>query len=110
MSLAVSLALLALAISLCLAGMVLLAFSLNRNWRDVGMKTPVWPRARMVGWGLVFASLAATIARDGPSFAALIWPMLIAGAAILIGMVLAYRPAWPGAVARRLPAPAQAGD
>lgn len=91
---ALSLLLLAGAFSICAGGMAFLALSQPRNWRTVGVASPVWPHLRRAGWGLVLLSLAMTILREGPSFAALVWPMLCAAAAMLVGFTLAYRPQW----------------
>ncbi|MEM1149198.1 MAG: DUF3325 domain-containing protein [Pseudomonadota bacterium] len=94
MSLVVSLSLLAFASILCLMGMVGLALSQDRNWRSVGAggAPAIW--LRPTGWALIVASLVPSIFRDGPSFTGLIGPMLIAGAAFTVGMLLAYRPKW----------------
>ena len=102
MSIAASLGFLALASALCLVGMATLALTQDRNWRrvDTGGSPAGW--ARPTGWALVIAALAVCIIRDGPSFAALIWPMLAAGAALAVGMVLAYRPQWLSPLCQRL--------
>ncbi|MEM1396672.1 MAG: DUF3325 domain-containing protein [Pseudomonadota bacterium] len=89
-----SFALLSLATILCGIGMALLALSQDRNWRAVGVGHPRAGYMRGLGWAVLSASLAPIFFRDGPSFAALIWPMLIAACAITVAMVLTYRPGW----------------
>ncbi|MEM0984847.1 MAG: DUF3325 domain-containing protein [Pseudomonadota bacterium] len=94
MSFAVSFGLFAIASLLCLVGMAALALSQDRNWRSMGIGVAPAGWVRPLGWGLILSALILCILRDGASFAALIWPMLLAAAAFLIGMALAYRPTW----------------
>ena len=86
---------------LCLAsfcaliGCSLLALSQNRHWRAVvGGKPPAQTAsaARGRGWILVFITLLFCVLRDGESFAAVLWPLLLAAAAFLVSMALAYSP------------------
>lgn len=73
--------------------MALLALSQDRNWRTVGLAQARAPYGRGLGWAFLTASLVPVLLRDGLSFAALLWPMLIAASAIGVAMILAYRPA-----------------
>lgn len=89
---------------LCFAGCVLLALSQRRNWRLVSDdKRGKPPRTAAIGWSLVLLGLPPCILRDGGSFAALLWPLVFAAAAIGVAMVLAYRPSWLRFVAATLP-------
>ena len=92
MSLAVSVLLLALAALSAFLGCSYLALSQPRNWRTVMGEGAAHKAARPIGWGLIILSLILCIARDGGSFAALLWPLLLAGAAFLVAMLLAYQP------------------
>ncbi len=77
-----------------LLGCAALALSQARHWKAVAAGAAPPPRAlRLLGWALVTASLACCIACDGASFAALMWPLLIGGAALGVAAVLTWRPA-----------------
>lgn len=93
MSPAISLALLAFASLLSIIGVAAVALSQERNWRNIGVSKAPATWVRPLGWGLIFFALVPCIIRDGFSFTALVWPMLLAAAALVIGMVLAYKPA-----------------
>ena len=76
-------------------GCALLAISQDRNWRTVmgGSPRPTTAQiARWTGWVFVFSALVACVMRDGGSFAALLWPLLLALAAFAVAMILAYEP------------------
>ncbi|MEM0929347.1 MAG: DUF3325 family protein [Pseudomonadota bacterium] len=95
MALLIDLALLAAAVVLSIGGCVLLALSQPRNMRrvsisDTGVTTPAW--FRVVGWCGVVLSCAPLFARDGASFAMLLWPLTLAGSAVFVAMVLAFKP------------------
>ena len=80
--------------TLSLAGCALLALSQTRNWRTViGQGAPP-PVMRRLGWICVGLALVVCVIRDGGSFAALLWPLLLAGGAFAVAMMLAYRPDW----------------
>ncbi|MEM1196616.1 MAG: DUF3325 family protein [Pseudomonadota bacterium] len=92
--------LLALAYAMSVVGCALLAFSQTRNWRavmDDRKATP--PQTAKAGWALILAALVPCIARDGGSFAALLWPLVFAASAMTIAMVLTYRASWLKALA-----------
>ncbi len=77
-----------------LLGCAALALSQERHWKAVAMRASPPPRAvRPLGWALVTASLACCIACDGASFAALLWPLLVGGAALGVAAALTWRPA-----------------
>ena len=94
MSLVLSILLLAVAAICAFIGCACLALSQPRNWRTVMGKGQAHQATRPTGWGLVGLSLIFCVARDGGSFAALLWPLLLAGAAFLVAMVLTYRSRW----------------
>lgn len=84
--------LLALAVLAALIGCAWLALSQSRHWRTVIGVGKAHAVTRPVGWGLIGLSLIFCAARDGASFAALLWPLLLAGAAFTVAMTLAYNP------------------
>lgn len=76
------------------AGCALLALSQPRHWQAVTGSATIPPRSsRRLGGGLVLASLVTCIWRDGASFAALLWPLLLMAGALGVSAVLAWRPA-----------------
>jgi hypothetical protein len=104
MTVAANLVLLAAAFLAACAGGIALALCQARNWRAVTGERDLGAIARLarvIGWCLVFASLAFCVVRDGWSFAALLWPLLLGAAAAFIALTLAFRPQWmkPFAVA-----------
>jgi hypothetical protein len=95
------LALMILALLSSFGGCALLALSQARHWQSVTQSPGVPPRAlRVAGRGLLLASLAICIARDGLSFAALLWPMLAMAGALGVAALLAWRPNALSKVAR----------
>ena len=78
--------------ALSLGGSALLALSQPRNWRTVAGQGAARPATRPLGWVFVGLALVVCVIRDGGGFAALQWPLLLAGAAFTVAMVLAYRP------------------
>ncbi len=83
-----------LATAFAFIGAASLALSQDRHWRAVAPKGSRAPGfLRPAGWCFTFACLVACIARDGGSFAALIWPILMAAACLVVAMSLAYFPA-----------------
>ena len=88
-------ALLVTAYSLCTIGCALLALSQSHHFRKVlDNRSAKPPKLATFGWALVLLALIPCIMRDGGSFAALLWPLVFAAAALTIGMILAFRPAW----------------
>ena len=92
MSFVVGVLLLALAAICALIGCACLALSQNRNWRTVMGKGQASGFTRPLGWTLIGVSLVLCIIRDGGSFAALLWPLLLAAAGFAVAMLLAYAP------------------
>lgn len=84
---------LVLAFLICFSGCALLALSQARNWRAVvNNRKAKPPRIAKWGWTLIALGLIPCVARDGASFAALLWPLVFAASAMSVAMVLAYRP------------------
>ena len=103
MSAIVAIALLVLAFTLCLLGCVLLALSQPHHWRAVlNDRKADPPKVAWLGWLLVVAALIPCILRDGGSFAALLWPLILAVCAFSTAMTLTYRPSWLGIVSAAL--------
>jgi hypothetical protein len=76
-----------------LLGCAALALSQARHWKAVAIRASPPPRAvRLSGWVLLIASLVCCIACDGASFAALLWPLLVGGAALVVAAALTWRP------------------
>lgn len=82
----------ALALAFALAGCAALAVSQVRNWRKVmGTATAAPKDARRTGWALLIAALIPCLIPDGLAFV-VIWPLMLALAALAIAMALTYRP------------------
>lgn len=91
-----TLALMILALVSACAGCALLGLSQARHWQAVTASPSPPPRTlRRVGWGLLLASLMFCILRDGASFAALLWPLLIMAGALIAALLLTW---WPAAL------------
>ncbi|MEO0421955.1 MAG: DUF3325 domain-containing protein [Pseudomonadota bacterium] len=89
--------LLALASGSCLLSASLLALSQQRNWRAVTAApypSAIRSTARPLAYGLMGLALMLCVARDGGSFAALLWPLLLGAAGLAVTLVIAYRPRW----------------
>lgn len=83
----------ALALAFALAGCAALAVSQIRNWRKVMGTAAAAPKsARRTGWALSIAALIPCVIHDGVAFAMLVWPLMLAVAALAIAMALAYHP------------------
>lgn len=95
---------LGLALALALLASLSLALSQRRNWRAVmnGAPGPNVMRARSLGATLFAVCLAVCIIRDGPGFAALLWPFLSSAAAMAVAMLLTYAPTRLQHIARAL--------
>lgn len=77
-------------------GCASLALSLKRNWIAVAGEPLVTREAailRRAGWLLLLAALLPCWLRDGPGFAALMWPLLFALSAFLVALTLGFRAA-----------------
>lgn len=87
---------LVIAALLCVVGMAWLALAMAVHWRQVmhgsaGDATgPRWV-LRVMGSTALLLSLLACLRADRPSMAALVWVMLLAGAAVAVAAILAWR-------------------
>jgi hypothetical protein len=88
------------------SGTVWLALAMPMHWAQV-MSAAATRRhpalvLRCLGWLALAAALAACLSADAPTMAVLVWVMLLVPAALLVAMVLAWRPAilrcWGAAV------------
>jgi hypothetical protein len=97
----------ALAAALALAGMAWLALAMDVHWRQV-MHRPAESAAgtrrllRALGTLALVLSLLACLRADRPSMAVLVWVMMLAGGALAVALMLAWRPRglallWPPA-------------
>ena len=89
---------LAAAAALAVLGFAWLALAMDTHWEQVHAQHAV-PRAvqrllRTFGSAALLVSLGLCLMTDHASMAALVWIMLLAGAAVLIAMLLAWRPLW----------------
>lgn len=81
-----------------LLGFAWLALAMDVHWKQVFDQ--VEPKAntrrvlRVLGGAALLASLGLCLLADRPSMAALVWVMLLAGAALLVAQALAWRPHW----------------
>jgi len=104
-----STALLLSGVLLAFAGLALLALSQKKHAEVVLGRRVARTNSRIavpVGGALVLASLIPCVLRDGVSFAALLWPLLVAGASAAVALTLSYKPKllkplakitnWPG--------------
>ncbi len=74
-------------------GSALLALSQQRHWHAVmGTSAPPGGLPRRLGWLLIAASLVLVLLRDGASFGALFWPLLIGLGAMLTAAALTWAP------------------
>lgn len=90
---------LCLAAILALAGMGWLALSLEVHWRQLFGRGAVLSargvkRLRLAGWMALACSAVCCFIVDRPSMAVLVWVMLLAGAALSIAQLLAWRAGW----------------
>ena len=75
-------------------GCICLALSQTRHWRNTAASAAAPPWLRPLGFAAILFALFACFARDGASFAALVWPLVFAVTAFLTAMLLAFRPHW----------------
>jgi hypothetical protein len=87
-------ALLVLAALSAFSGCAMLALSQERHWQAVSGATCGPPaRVRRSGWLLITISLIMCIWRDGGSFAALLWPLMLMLGALATAATLTWQPA-----------------
>lgn len=81
-----------------------LALSMPRHWAAAsGQKLTVVPHRRWLrpgGFALLGVACALCVYRDGPGFGAVLWVVLISGAALAVAFTLAWQPRLFGAAAR----------
>jgi len=96
---------LAAALAVCLAGMGWLALAMDVHWEQVrgaGQPHGAARRLRWLGAVALAAGLALCLGVDHASMAALVWIMALGASAIVVAMVLTWRPrllqalAWAG--------------
>jgi len=84
----------------CFCGLGWLALAMDVHWQQVfGGPPPSVTAARglrLLGVSSLAGSLALCLALDHPSMAALVWVMALAGSALAIALLLAWRPRWIG--------------
>lgn len=90
---------LCLAALIALAGMGWLALSLEVHWRQIFGRKAVLTAAkanglRLAGWTSLLLSAVLCFIADRPSMASLVWVMLLAVAAGLVALLLAWRAHW----------------
>lgn len=83
---------------------VCLALSMPRHWAAAsGQQLTVVPYRRCLragGSALLGVTYALCVGRDGPSFGAVLWVVLISIAALAVAFTLAWQPRLFGAAAR----------
>ncbi|GEP03230.1 DUF3325 domain-containing protein [Methylobacterium oxalidis] len=95
---------LTLNLTLSFAALAALALSLDRHHRDAFLTRAPRARARtlrLAGWAGILASLAVAVAFEGWNFGPVQWIGALTGAALLVVVLLSYRPRWlrPAALA-----------
>jgi hypothetical protein len=87
---------LAFALLACFLGLACLALSMTRHWRQVfpDSEPPVAAQAtlRVAGACGLAASLILCLSNDYWTMASLVWVMMLAFCAVIVAMVLAWRP------------------
>ena len=81
-----------IAFVLMLLAMGWFALSLKTHWKQVMSGKPASRLLRCLGWICVALSGLACLQADHASMAVLVWIMLSATAAFIVGQVLSYRP------------------
>lgn len=80
----------------CVIGLGWLALSMEPHWRQVRGNQPLLPvvvkTLRLLGSAALLASLVICFIADHPSMAALVWPMALAVAALLVAFTFTWRP------------------
>jgi hypothetical protein len=84
------------AVFCCVLGFAWLALTLEPHWRQIRSDEPfpreMVPVLRILGGVALFASLVLCALADHPSMVALVWPMALAVAALLVAFTFAWRP------------------
>lgn len=92
---------------LAVLGMIWLALAMKAHWSQVRRNAPhtreTARRLRVMGASALSLSLAASLGADHGSIALLVWIMTLSAAAVIVAMILAYRPRWFAWFLRRAP-------
>ena len=89
--------LLGIATLLSFAGCTLLGLSQQKHIATVfgrGALPPLGNATAVVGWTLLGAALIPALLGDRPGFAVLFWLLSMGGSALLVVLLLAFRPRW----------------
>lgn len=90
--------LLVLAFAFSFFGFACLALAMPRHWGEATGEPRELARHRSwlrpLGWLLLALAFFAAWLRDGPSFGAVLWVLLIGAAALAVALTLAWRPRW----------------
>ena len=94
-----------LASALSVTGMGWIALSMEVHWGQVMHRHAedakgIRRSLRWVGAASLLLVLVICLLADRPSMAVLVWVMLLAGSAMVIGMALSWRPRWIGRLAK----------
>jgi hypothetical protein len=97
---------LAAALSLAVCGMAWFALAMHVHWQQVRRSAPSRRAAtllRLLGVLALLASLFVCLRADHVTMAPLVWLMALAGAALLVAFVLAWRAQWLAPLVAWLP-------
>lgn len=95
-----------------LLGFAWLALAMDAHWRQVHLQAELQPGSRgalrILGCIGLLGSLGLCLRADHASMAVLVWLMLLAGAALIVALTLAWRPRslrmlWPVFTGRSAP-------
>ena len=104
---AVGALLLAAALALALCGVAWLALAMDTHWQQVCGPRPLRPGTRRalraLGTVALIASLLVCLRADHSTMAPLVWVMALAGAAVALALLLAWRPRTLAPLVRWLP-------
>jgi hypothetical protein len=85
--------------------MAWLALAMKVHWRQARGDREQRPTAtrslRVAGAASLAASLVLCLSADHPTLASLVWIMMLSASALIVAMLLAYRPHWLSHLAGR---------
>ena len=85
--------LLTIALFACICGMAWFALAKDMHWQQLRSGVSAQRRLlRLLGTLSLIASLLLCLAADHASMAALVWIMALAGSALMVAFILAWRP------------------
>lgn len=93
-----------LALASSLTGFAALALAMSRHHKQVWRREPSRRRQlllRLAGWGLLLASMGFCQAQVGWASGLIRWAGLLTVAALLVTLLLTYRPNWIARVLRQ---------